>query len=144
MKLPIGDADVRACTGLKEGTRGRLYFNAPYLRAAAGDAVVWRLDRDGVVFRLTGPHIAPPLEIVPLSVPQRQREPLPRRRVGRRLLGRDGVLSARRTQRGMELRLLPGRPPGPPPHHLGAAVATHPHPPPTEVWPGLSKIPATR
>ena len=28
--------------------------------------VVWRLDRDGVVFRLTGPHIAPPpLEIVP-------------------------------------------------------------------------------
>src|SRR5512141_3385273 len=66
MKLPTGDADVRACAGLTEGTRGRLYFKAPYLRPAAVNAVVWRLDRDGVVFRLTGPHIAPPpLEIVP-------------------------------------------------------------------------------
>jgi hypothetical protein len=27
---------------------------------------------------------------------------------------------------------LPGRPPRPPPHHLGAAVAAHPHPPPRE------------
>ena len=65
-KIPTGDADARASAGLKEGTRGRLYFRAPYLRPAAVNAVVWRLDRDGVVFRLMGPPIAPPpLEIVP-------------------------------------------------------------------------------
>jgi len=51
---------------LKEGTKGRLYFSLPHSRPGAVDASVWRMDREGVVFRFTGPPVAPPpLDTVP-------------------------------------------------------------------------------
>jgi hypothetical protein len=66
MKIPTHDLDVSSCGGFTVGRRGRLYFKAPSLRPAAIDAIVWRLDRDGVVFRFIGTQVAPPpLEIVP-------------------------------------------------------------------------------
>jgi hypothetical protein len=50
----------------KEGTKGRLYFFAPHLRPGAVDARVSKIDHDGVVFRFTGPAVAPPpLDAIP-------------------------------------------------------------------------------
>lgn len=57
MKFVVGETSRAAFT---EGTKGRLYFLAPYLRPGAVDASVWRLDPNGVVFRLEGPAVAPP------------------------------------------------------------------------------------
>lgn len=66
------DAKVHSGEPFKEGTKGRLYFLSPHshpeavLHPGAVDAIVWRIDRDGVVFRLTGPPIAPPpLDTIP-------------------------------------------------------------------------------
>jgi hypothetical protein len=44
----------------EEGTKGRLYFRPPHQRPRAVDAIVGRIDRDGVMFRFIGPSIAPP------------------------------------------------------------------------------------
>jgi hypothetical protein len=57
IKFAVGETSRAAFT---EGTKGRLYFLVPYLRPGAVDASVWRLDGDGVVFRLDGPAVAPP------------------------------------------------------------------------------------
>lgn len=63
IKFPVGAA---ALSAFAEGTKGRLYFHVPYLRPGAVDASVWRLDRDGVVFRFEGPAVAPrPLSAIP-------------------------------------------------------------------------------
>jgi hypothetical protein len=66
VKLPLGglssdSAKVHLNEAFKEGTKRRLYFLSLHLRPRAVDATVWRIDRDDVVFRFTGPSIAPPL-----------------------------------------------------------------------------------
>ena len=55
-----GGAKVRVMEPLKEGTKGRLYFLPPHWRPRMVEAIVWRIDLDGVVFRFTGPSFAPP------------------------------------------------------------------------------------
>lgn len=49
-----------ALLAFKEAAKGRLYFMLPNLRPGAMEASVWRVDRDGVVFRLEGPAVAAP------------------------------------------------------------------------------------
>jgi len=53
-------AKVRLTEPLKEGTKGRLYFLPPHWRPRAVEAIVWRMDLDGVVLQFTGPSIASP------------------------------------------------------------------------------------
>lgn len=65
LRLPLidlnpGGAKVRLTETLKEGTKGRLYFLPPHWRPRAVEAIVWRIDLDGVVLRFTGPSIALP------------------------------------------------------------------------------------
>jgi hypothetical protein len=49
-----------------EGSKGRLYFQAPQLQPGAIHACIWRLDPNGVVFRFDGPAVAaPPLSTIP-------------------------------------------------------------------------------
>jgi len=72
-KFPFGDMSspdgATGCsTGLfKVGTKGHLHsLSPPHAHSRALDAIVWRIDRDGVVFHFTGLSIAPPpLETVP-------------------------------------------------------------------------------
>ena len=64
--LSLDGSAERALGPFKEGTKGRLFFFAPNLRPGAVDARVSKIDRDGVVFRFTGPAIAPPpLDAIP-------------------------------------------------------------------------------
>jgi hypothetical protein len=71
MKFPLegpssDDARVHSTELFKEGTRGRLYFRSEHLCPGPVEAVVWRIDRDGVVFRFRGVSIAPPpLDTIP-------------------------------------------------------------------------------
>ena len=65
LRLPLinlspAGAKVRLTEPLTEGTRGRLYFLPPHWRPRAVEAIVWRIDLDGVVLRFTGPSITPP------------------------------------------------------------------------------------
>lgn len=65
LRLPLvdlspGGAKVRLSEPLKGGTKGRLYFLPPHWRPRMVEAIVWRIDLDGVVFRFTGPSFAPP------------------------------------------------------------------------------------
>jgi hypothetical protein len=65
LRLPLidlspGGAKVRLTEPLKEGTKGRLYFLPPHWRPRAVEAIVWRMDLDGVVLQFTGPSIASP------------------------------------------------------------------------------------
>ena len=65
LRLPLidlspGGAKVRLAEPLKEGTKGRAYFLPPHWRPRAVEAIVWRIDLDGVVLRFTGPSIALP------------------------------------------------------------------------------------
>ena len=55
-----GGAKVRVMEPLKEGTKGRLYFLSPHWRPRMVEAIVWRIDLDGVVLRFAGPSIALP------------------------------------------------------------------------------------
>jgi hypothetical protein len=70
-RFPVGGlrfngSTERGAEAFKEGTKGRLYFFAPNLRPGAVDARVSKIDRDGVVFRFTGPAVAPPpLDAIP-------------------------------------------------------------------------------
>jgi len=57
--LSPGGAKIRLTERVSEGTKGRLYFLPPYWRPRAIDAVVWRIDLDGVVLRFSTPSIAP-------------------------------------------------------------------------------------
>jgi hypothetical protein len=58
--LNLGGAKVRLTEPLKEGTKGRLYFLPPHSHPRAVEAMVWRIDLDGVVLLFTGPSITPP------------------------------------------------------------------------------------
>jgi hypothetical protein len=65
VRLPLidlspGGAKVRLTEPLKEGTKGRLYFLPPHWRPRAVEAIVWRIDLDGVVLHFNTPNIAPP------------------------------------------------------------------------------------
>jgi hypothetical protein len=65
LRLPLidlspGGAKVRLTGPLKEGAKGRLYFLPPQWRPRAVEAIVWRIDVDGVVLRFNSPNIAPP------------------------------------------------------------------------------------
>jgi hypothetical protein len=65
LRLPLidlspGGAKVRLTEPLKESTKGRVYFLPPHWRPRAVEAIVWRIDLDGVVLRFTGPSTAPP------------------------------------------------------------------------------------
>ena len=57
--LSPGGAKIRLTERLTEGTKGRLYFLPPHWRPRAVDAVVWRIDLDGVVLRFNTPSSAP-------------------------------------------------------------------------------------
>jgi hypothetical protein len=58
--LSPGGAKVRLTAPLKEGSKGRLYFLPPHWRPLAVEAIVWRIDLDGVVLRFNSPNTAPP------------------------------------------------------------------------------------
>jgi PilZ domain-containing protein len=58
--LSPGGAKVRLTEPLKEGTKGRLYFLPPHWRSRAIEAIVWRVDLDGMVLRFTGVSIGTP------------------------------------------------------------------------------------
>lgn len=58
--LSPGGAKVRLTKPLKEGTKGRLYFLPPHWRSRAVEAVVWRIDLDGIVLRFTGAEVGTP------------------------------------------------------------------------------------
>jgi hypothetical protein len=58
--LSPGGAKVRLTTPLKEGSTGRLYFLPPHWRPRVVEAIVWRIDLDGVVLRFNAPSLDPP------------------------------------------------------------------------------------
>jgi hypothetical protein len=58
--LSPGGAKVRLTRPLKEGTKGRLYFLPPHWRSRVVEAIVWRIDLDGIVFRFTGAEVGTP------------------------------------------------------------------------------------
>jgi hypothetical protein len=63
IKFPLASPALPA---FAEGAKGRLYVLVPNPRPGAMDASVWRVDRDGVVFRLEGPAVAArPLASIP-------------------------------------------------------------------------------
>lgn len=49
--LSPGGAKVRFTERLTEGTRGRVYFLPPHWNPRVVEAIVWRIDLDGVVLR---------------------------------------------------------------------------------------------
>ena len=58
LRLPLidvspGGAKVRLTEQLTEGTRGRVYFLPPYCNPQGVEAIVWRIDLDGIVLRFT-------------------------------------------------------------------------------------------
>ena len=62
LRLPLidlnpGGAKVRFTEVLKEGTKGRLYFLPPHWRPRAVEAIVWRIDLDGLVLRFAGASV---------------------------------------------------------------------------------------
>jgi hypothetical protein len=64
LRLPLidlnqGGAKVRLTEPLKEGSKARLYFLPPHWRPRAVEAIVWRIDLDGVVLFFTGRSITP-------------------------------------------------------------------------------------
>ena len=67
--LNPGGAKVSLPQPLKEGTKGRLYFLPPRWRPRAVEAIVWRIDLDGVVLRFNSPNIAPPAAARPVRAP---------------------------------------------------------------------------
>jgi hypothetical protein len=58
LRLPLidvspGGAKVRLLQRLTEGARGRVYFLPPHWQPRVVEAIVWRIDLDGVVLRFT-------------------------------------------------------------------------------------------
>ena len=65
LRLPLidvspGGAKVRLTEQLTEGTRGRVYFLPPYWYPRAVEAIVWRIDLDGIVLRFMDSSFGPP------------------------------------------------------------------------------------
>jgi hypothetical protein len=72
LRLPLidvspGGAKVRLTEQLTEGTRGRVYFLPPYWNPRAVEAIVWRIDLDGIVLRFMNSSFGPPAEAVRTS-----------------------------------------------------------------------------
>jgi hypothetical protein len=64
LRLPVidlspGGAKVHLTERLTAGTSGRVYFLPPHWRPRVVDAIVSRIDLDGIVLRFTDPSIAP-------------------------------------------------------------------------------------
>lgn len=62
LRLPLidvspGGAKVRLTEQLTEGTRGRVYFLPPHWDSRVVEAIVWRIDLDGIVLRFTDPSL---------------------------------------------------------------------------------------
>jgi len=67
LRLPLidlspGGAKVRLTERLTEGTRGRVYFLPPHWHPRVVEAIVWRIDLDGIVLRFTDSIGTPPAE----------------------------------------------------------------------------------
>jgi hypothetical protein len=67
LRLPLidvspGGAKVRLTEQFAEGTRGRVYFLPPHWNPRVVEAIVWRIDLDGIVFRFTDSLGTPPTE----------------------------------------------------------------------------------
>jgi hypothetical protein len=67
LRLPLidvsaGGAKVRLTQQVAEGTRGRVYFLPPRWNPRMVEAIVWRIDLDGIVLRFTGSLGTPPVE----------------------------------------------------------------------------------
>lgn len=65
LQLPLidlspGGAKVRLTERLTQGTRGRVYFLPPHWHPRAVEAIVWRLDLDGIVLRFTDVSLGTP------------------------------------------------------------------------------------
>jgi hypothetical protein len=64
LQLPVidlspGGAKVHLTERLTAGTSGRVYFLPPHWRPRVVNAIVSRIDLDGIVLRFTDPSIAP-------------------------------------------------------------------------------------
>jgi hypothetical protein len=64
LRLPVidlspGGAKVRFTERLTEGKRGRVYFLPPHWHPRMVEAVVWRIDLDGIVLRFSDASITP-------------------------------------------------------------------------------------
>ena len=65
LRLPLinlspGGAKVRLMERLTEGTRGRVYFLPPHWDPRVIEAIVWRIDLDGIVLRFAGSSLGTP------------------------------------------------------------------------------------
>jgi len=65
LRLPLidlspGGAKVRLTEHLTEGTRGRVYFLPPHWHPRMVEAIVWRIDLDGIVLRFTDASLGTP------------------------------------------------------------------------------------
>lgn len=65
LRLPLidvspGGAKVRLTEGLAEGTSGRVYFLPPHWHPRVVEAIVWRIDLDGIVLRFTDVNLGTP------------------------------------------------------------------------------------
>lgn len=65
LQLPLidlspGGAKVRLVDRLTEGTKGRVYFLPPHWHPRAVEAIVWRLDLDGIVLRFADVSLGTP------------------------------------------------------------------------------------
>jgi hypothetical protein len=65
LRLPLidlsrGGAKVRFTERLTEGTMGRVYFLPPHWDPSVVEAIVWRIDLDGIVLRFTDSSLGTP------------------------------------------------------------------------------------
>ncbi len=60
INLSPGGAKVRFTERLKEGTKGRIYFLPPDWHPRVAEAIVWRIDLDGIVLRFTDAELGTP------------------------------------------------------------------------------------
>ena len=65
LRLPLinlspGGAKVRLTERLTEGTRGRVYFLPPLWHPRVAEAIVWRIDSDGIVLRFADSDLGTP------------------------------------------------------------------------------------
>jgi hypothetical protein len=58
--VSLGGAKVRLTEQLTEGTRGRVYFLPPQWDPRVVEAIVWRIDLDGIVLRFTESSLGTP------------------------------------------------------------------------------------
>lgn len=66
INLSHGGAKVRLTERLTEGTRGRIYFLPPDWHPRVAEAIVWRVDLDGIVLRFADSDLGTPPSTEPL------------------------------------------------------------------------------